>query len=216
MPPRSHNAALQSAAPDSHRLALCLHLPVHTSLFSSHAAWHAPPLPGSTKTPTDNQLSFLPEALGGLTRLTSLRASNNSLVELPDSVVELSGLRTLDLRSVSASLGVVCVCVSVFVNMCWSLRPCVTTRATRAPLACLVQPPLPLARLHPPTQTSLPLSLLPSPPSHLPACCNCLHTHTHSGKKQPEPAQGSATSPDRADQPAAARPVCLLVTQPAQ
>lgn len=47
---------------------------------------------------TDNSLSYLPEGLGGLTNLQSLRASNNTLLELPDSLVDLQALTSLDLR----------------------------------------------------------------------------------------------------------------------
>jgi hypothetical protein len=38
---------------------------------------------------SDNCLCYLPEGLGGLTSLCALRASNNTLLELPDSLTEL-------------------------------------------------------------------------------------------------------------------------------
>jgi Leucine-rich repeat (LRR) protein len=38
---------------------------------------------------SENSLSFLPEGLGGLTQLRTLRASNNVLTELPDSLAQL-------------------------------------------------------------------------------------------------------------------------------
>jgi hypothetical protein len=38
---------------------------------------------------SENSLGFLPEGLGGLTQLRSLRASNNVLTELPDSLAQL-------------------------------------------------------------------------------------------------------------------------------
>lgn len=46
---------------------------------------------------SENQLSYLPEGLGGLTALQTLRAGNNLLLELPDSLASLQGLTCLDL-----------------------------------------------------------------------------------------------------------------------
>ena len=46
-----------------------------------------------------NKLKKLPEALGKLTKLTSLNLSHNNLKELPLSLSSLNRLKTLDVRN---------------------------------------------------------------------------------------------------------------------
>jgi Leucine-rich repeat (LRR) protein len=46
---------------------------------------------------SENNLSYLPEGLGGLTVLHTLRASNNLLLELPDALMAVTSLTQLDL-----------------------------------------------------------------------------------------------------------------------
>jgi Leucine-rich repeat (LRR) protein len=60
---------------------------------------------------SENSLSFLPEGLGGLTQLRTLRASNNVLTELPDSLAQLQVgvLGTLCLLVVLFARGSLCL-----------------------------------------------------------------------------------------------------------